>query len=64
MHGIDQITQMDIFHHAMNYPSMGVIDAACYGAFMRKSVEEANQLIEELAKCNYITPKASRSSGR
>ena len=39
-HGIDQITQMDIFYHAMNYSSKGIIDVACYGAFKRKSVEE------------------------
>ena len=41
MHGIDQMAQMDIFYHAMNY-SKGIIDAACYGAFKRKSAEEAN----------------------
>ena len=51
MHGIDKITQMDIFYHAMNYTSKGIIDAACVGAFKRKSAEEANQLIEDLAKC-------------
>ena len=53
MHGIDQISQMDIFYHAMNYTSKGKIDAACCGAFKRKSAEEANQLIEYLAKSNY-----------
>ena len=42
MHGIDQITQMDIFYHAMNYTSKGIIDAACCGTFKRKSAEEAN----------------------
>ena len=42
MHGIDQINQMDIFYHAMNYSSKGIIDAACCGAFKRKSAEEAN----------------------
>ena len=42
MHGIDQITQMDIFYYAMNYYSKGIIDAACCGAFKRKSTEEAN----------------------
>ena len=41
MHGIDLITQMDIFYHSMNYNSKGIIDAACCGAFKRKSVEEA-----------------------
>ena len=35
MHGIDQIIQMDIFYHAINYSSKGIIDAACYGAFKR-----------------------------
>ena len=65
MHGIDQITQMDIFYHAMNYTSKGIIDATCYGAFKRKSVEEANQLIEDLAKSNYIAlSETSRSSSR
>ena len=42
MHGIDQITQMDTFYHAMNYSSKGVIDTTCCGEFKRKSVEEAN----------------------
>ena len=45
MHRIDQIMQMDVFYHAMNNTSKGIIDAACCGAFKRKSVEEANQLI-------------------
>ena len=65
MHGIDQITQMDVFYHAMNYTSKGIIDAACCGAFKRKSVEEANQLIEDLAKRNYRGPsETSGSSSR
>ena len=42
MHGIDQITKMDIFSHAMNYSSKGFIDAAYCGTFKRKSAEEAN----------------------
>ena len=42
MHGIEQMAQMDIFYHAMNYTSKGIIDAACCGAFKRKCVEEAN----------------------
>ena len=41
MHGIDLITQIDIFYHSMNYTSKGIIDAACCGAFKRKSAEEA-----------------------
>ena len=65
MHGIDQITQMGIFYHAMNYTSKGIIDVACCGAFKRKSVEEANQLIEDLAKRNYrATSETSGSSSR
>ena len=56
---------MDIFYHAINYSFKGIIDVACCGAFKRKSAEEANQLIEELAKYNYRTPfEASRSNGR
>ena len=56
MHGIDLTTQMDIFYHSMNYTSKGIIDAACCGAFKRKSDEEEKQLIENLAKSNYRTP--------
>ena len=56
MHGIDLTTQMDIFYHAINYASKGLIDASCYGA---------RQLIEDLAKCNYKAPsEASRSNSR
>ena len=62
MHGIDKITQMDIFYHAMNYTSKGIINAACCGAFKRKSVEEENQLIEDLTKSNYKA--SSKTSGR
>ena len=44
---------MDIFYHAMNYTSKGIIDASCYGDFKRRSAEEAGQVIEDLAKCHY-----------
>ena len=40
MYGIEQMTKMDIFCHAMNYFSKGTIDASSGGAFRRKSVEE------------------------
>ena len=63
MHGIEQVTQMDIFYHAMNYSSKGTLDATSRGAFRRKSAKEATQLIKELAKRNYRAPfEASRSS--
>ena len=59
------MTQMDIFYHAMNYTSKGIVDAASGGTFKRKSVEEATQLAEELAKSNYRAPyEASRISSR
>ena len=65
MHGIDQTTQKDIFYHAMNYDSKGIIVASCRGAFKRRNAEEAKQLIEDLAKCNYKAPsEASGSSSR
>ena len=58
-------TQMDIFYHSMNYALKGIIHATCCGAFKKRSVEEARQLIEDLAKCNYKAPsKASGSSSR
>ena len=53
MHGIEKITQMDIFYHAMNYSSKGIIDPSCCGAFKRKSAEEDNHFIEDLDKSNY-----------
>ena len=56
---------MDIFYHAMNYSLKGIIDAAYYGAFKRKSAEEANQLIKDLAKRNYrALAETSGSSSR
>ena len=65
MHGIDLTTQMDIFYHAMNYASKGIIDASCCGASKRISAEEAREPIEDLAKCNYKAPsEASGSSSR
>ena len=65
VHGIDLTTKMDIFYHAMNYASNGIIDASCCGAFKRRSAEEVRQLIEDLAKCNYKAPyEASGSSIR
>ena len=62
MHGIDLTTQMDIFYHAMNYTSKGIIDASCCGGFKRRSAEEERQGIEDLAKCNYKTPFESSGS--
>ena len=65
MHGIDLTTQMDIFYHAMNYASKGIIEASFYEAFKRRNAKEVRQLIEDLAKCNYKAPsEASRSSSR
>ena len=63
MHGKDLTTQMDIFYHAMNYASKGIIYASYYGSFKRRSIEEVRQLIEDLAKCNCKAPyEASGSS--
>ena len=65
MHGIDLTTQLDIFYHSMNYASKGIIDAACCGAFRRRSAEEARRLIKDLAKRNYTAPsEASGNSKR
>ena len=64
MHGIDLTTQIDIFYHAMNYASKGIIDAFCCGAFKRRNAEEARQLIEDLAKCNYKAPSEALGSNK
>ena len=62
MHGIDLKTQMDIFYHFMNDTSKGIINASYCGAFKRKSVEEARDLIEDLARCNMKNPFESSGS--
>ena len=62
MHGIDLTTHMDIFYHAMNYASKGIIDAFCYEAFKRRSAEKARHLIEDLVKCNYKAPSEALGS--
>ena len=62
MHGIDLKTQMDIVYHSLNDTSKGIIDAACCGAFKRRSAEEAKKLIEDLAKCNMKGPSESSGS--
>ena len=62
MHGIDLKTQMEIVYHSLNDTSKGIIDASCCGAFKRKSVEEARDLIADLAKCNMKAPSESLGS--
>ena len=63
MHDIDLKTQMDIFYHSLNDTSKGIIDASCFGAFKRKSAEEARDLIADLAKYNMKAPSESEFSG-
>ena len=41
LHDIDLKTQMEIVYHSLNNTSKGIIDAACCGAFKRRSAEEA-----------------------
>ena len=41
MHGIEQMTQMYIFYHAMNYTSKGTVDVTSGGACRIKSAKEA-----------------------
>ena len=62
IHGINLKTQMDIVYHSLNDTSKGIIDAACYREFKRRSAEEAKQLIEDLAKCNMKAPSESSGS--
>ena len=51
------------FDHSDGYIlSFSIIDVTCYGAFKKKSVEEANQLIEDLSKCNYRAPSETLGS--
>ena len=48
MHGIDLTTQMDIFYHAMNYTSKGIIDASCYGGFKKNVQRKQGKLLKTL----------------
>ena len=53
---------MDIFYDSMNETSKGIIDASCCASFKRKSVDEARDLIEDLARCNMKNPSESSGS--
>ena len=53
---------MDIVYHSLNDTSKGIIDASYYGAFKRKSAEEASDLIADLAKCNMKAPSGFSGS--
>ena len=64
MYGIEHMTHMDIFYHAMNYTSKGTMDATSRGAFRKESAKEATWLIEELAKSNYRAPFEALGSSR
>ena len=64
MNGIENMTQMNIFYHANNYTSKRTVDVASRGAFRRKNVEEATQLIEELVKSNYRYPFEQQQNER
>ena len=56
---------MDIVYHSLNDTSKGIINAACCGAFKRRSAKKAKQLIEDLAKCNMkALSEASMSNNR
>ena len=64
MHGIGLKTQMDIVYHSLKDTSKGIIDASCCGAFKRKSVVEARDLMADLAKCNMKAPSEFTRSYR
>ena len=64
MHGIELKTQMDIVYHSLNDAAKGIIDAACCGAFKRKSAKETKQLVEDLAKYNMKAPSESSGSNK
>ena len=55
---------MDIFYHSINYTSKGIIVVVYCGAFKRKSAEETNKLIEDLAKRNYKAPSKTSGSNK
>ena len=63
MHGIEPMTQMDIFYHALNYSPKGTIDTAFRGS-KEKVLKKATQLIKELAKSNYRAPFEALGSSR
>ena len=48
MHGIDLTTRI-YYTIFMNYALKGIIDAGYCGAFKKRSVEKARQLIKDLA---------------
>ena len=75
MHGIDQIAQMDIFYHIMNYSSKGIIDAKSnYRApietsgssrrFREGGMLELNKMTAIEAKLNALMSKMSTQEMR
>ena len=55
--------QVQTFYNGLNCSTRALVDAACGGSITTKTVREANQLFEELAKNNYQAP-SKRSIGR
>ena len=45
MHGIEQMTQMDILYHAMNYTSKGTVDAASRRDFIEGRVQRKPHIL-------------------
>ena len=62
-HGYEISAQVHTFYNGLNYSMRALVDASCGGSITTKTVREANQLFEELAKNNYQAP-SERNTGR
>ena len=52
-HGLLDWLVTQTFYNGLNYPTKINIDAAANGVLMKKSIEDAQILIEEMASNNY-----------
>ena len=62
-HGYELSAQVQTFYNGLNHSTRALVDATCGGSITTKTMREANQLFDELAKNNYQAP-LERSVGR
>ena len=54
--GYELSAKVQTFYNGLNYVTRALADSACGGSITVKTIREANQLFEELAKNNYQAP--------
>jgi hypothetical protein len=47
-HGVNECTNLHSFYNGLNYISRNILDSAAGGAFMGKTIVEANAILESI----------------